>query len=1016
MNRMPLCLLLLVGSCCITLAVLSSALAEESCRVVFDFETGNMQGWTVVEGEFAKLLNDREMFRNRKNEKFNKQGKYFLDTVEPGDDRQTGIVESPVFVPTGPRASFLIGGGRHPNTYMALCTLDGKEVLKARGAADEVFQQAEWDLKPFVGKPVFLRIVDNHTGGWGHVLLDDFRAEGQIDQQATKTRFASLGRLREERIRGQLVAASAAAEGSLRAAIKDMIASFGDRYPKGKEYLARLDSLQDKIEKANGSEAGKRKEELDALGREALIANPLVSSRPILYIVRPQYRSDHHNTATMFQTGEINTGSFHGGGAIKTIDFKRGGRVNTLLESAAGGARDPDVSYDGRRVLFSMRQDAADDYHLYEINADGTGLKQLTFGLGISDIDPIYLPDGQIIFSSTREPKYCMCNRHIMCNLFSMDADGANIHQIGHSTLHEGHPAVMPDGRIIYDRWEYVDRNFGDAQGVWTCNPDGTNHVVYWGNNTASPGAVLDNRAIPGTELFICNFSSCHDRPWGALAIVDRRLGIDGKPPVVRTWPANAIDLVGVGNYDTFKRVNPKYEDPYPLSDKYFLCVRMIGQGEQVGIFLLDVFGNEILLHTEEPGCFDPMPLAPRSKPIAIPPRIDLARQEGHFYVSDVYDGTGMEAIERGTVKYLRVVESPEKRFWTQPNWQGSGTQAPGMAYNDFNNKRILGTVPVEKDGSAYFTVPADKFIYFQLLDEKRMMIQSMRSGTITRPGESTGCVGCHENRHSSVPYRGQPLAMQRPPSRLEPWYGPERLFSYLAEVQPALDKHCVECHDYGKEAGATLNLAGDLGMIFNTSYLALRTSRFVNVPGAGPAQTMLPLSWGSHASTLAKVLVQGHENPEHDKGIRLDKESFDRIVTWIDINGPYYPDYASAYRENRYGRSPLSGDQVKRLNELTGLNLNDQKLSCHVSFTRPEISLCLEKFTDKNDPGYREALAIIEAGRQMLAQRPRNDMPNFQLASQVEIDQEAKYRVRLQVEAEMRAAIAAGGKKYEGP
>ncbi len=808
---------------------------------------------------------------------------------------------------------------------------------------------------------------------------------------------------------------------SLRAAVEDLTATFGQEYPKGREYLARLDRLEQQLADAEGAAADALQRELKKLAREALIANPLVSGRPIAYVARPQYRSDHHNTATMFQTGEINTGSFQGGGAIKAVDLGDdesggGGQTRTILEVSGGVARDVDVSFDGRRLLFGMRHNREDDYHVYEINADGGGLKQLTVGEGISDIDPIYLPGGRILFGSTREPKFCMCNRHIMCNLFTMDADGANVQQIGHSTLHEGHPAVLPDGRIVYDRWEYVDRNFGDAQGVWTCNPDGTNHVVYWGNNTNSPGAVLDNRAIPGTERFICTFSSCHDRPWGALAIVDRRLGIDGRKPVIRTWPASAIDLVGVGNYDTYTRVNPKYEDPYPLSENYYLCVRTIGRGEQTAIFLLDAFDNEILLHAEAPGCFNPMPLGPREEPPVIPDRTNLASADGYFYVADVYVGMDMDRVQRGMVKYLRVVESPEKRFWTQQNWQGSGTQAPGMAYDDFNNKRILGTVPVEEDGSAYFAVPADRFVYFQLLDENGMMVQSMRSGTITRPGETAGCVGCHESRRASIRNDDlQPMAMRRAPSRLEPWYGPTRKFGYVVEVQPALDKHCVSCHDYGKPAGEKLNLAGDLGMMFNTSYLELRTRGQVKVPGAGPFTKLPPMSWGSHASKLGKVLLEGHGDPEIDEKVKLDKESFDRIVTWIDINAPYYPHYASAYRSNRYGRSPLDGGQTGRLNELTGMNLNDQKLSSHVSFTRPEVSRCLEKLAD-DDPKRAEAIAIITAGRELLAQRPRADMSNFELYDPVEIAQEAKYQARLKLENEMRAAIAAGEKKYETP
>ncbi|NUQ65628.1 MAG: PD40 domain-containing protein [Pirellulales bacterium] len=736
--------------------------------------------------------------------------------------------------------------------------------------------------------------------------------------------------------------------------------------------------------------------------------------RPILFVVRRQYLPDHHNTETMFQTGEINTASFRGGGALKTFDPATGA-VGTLLDLPEGVVRDPDVRFDGRKILFSMRRNAADDYHLYEIRADGSGLTQLTFGSGTTDIDPLYLPDGRVLFTSTREPKYCMCNRHIMGNLFVMDADGSNIRQIGHSTLHEGHASLLPDGRVLYDRWEYVDRNFGDAQGLWTVNPDGTNHAVYWGNNTNSPGAVLEGRAVPGSERFIATFSSCHDRPWGALAIVDRRLGLDGKPPVVRTWPPEAMDLIGVGNYDTFTGVHPKYEDPYPLSDTHFLCSRMTGNGEQMGIYLLSVSGEDVLVHAEEPGCFDPMPLGPREQPPAVPPRVDLAEGEGSFYVADVYRGAGMEQVPRGTIKSLRVVESPEKRFWTHQNWQGSGTQAPGMAWDDFNNKRILGTVPVEPDGSVYFTLRADTFVYFQLLDREGRMVQTMRSGTIVRPGETAGCVGCHENRRTTVPPLETRLAMLRPARHLEPWHGPARKFSYTAEVQPVFDNQCVRCHDYGAEGGEKLNLAGDLNLVFNTSYVELRSKGFVQVIGAGPHQMLPPKTWGSHVSRLAKVLLEGHRDPKLDQEIHLTPEQVDRVITWIDINAPYYPDYAGgAFRQNLYGRSPLTPPEVGRLSELTGIDLNHQEHAGEVSFTRPERSPCLRNLPQA-DPRYAEALSILRAGRDRLAATPRPDIPGFVLVDPTEIQQENKYQTLLMQEARRDGTSAERGRPLGG-
>ena len=795
----------------------------------------------------------------------------------------------------------------------------------------------------------------------------------------------------------------------LRLAIVDLMATFPDQYPRGSEFLERFNIC---------ARDPYSTEIFERLQRDALLANPLVSGHPVLFVARRQYKPDHHNTETMFQTGEINTASFEGGAALKTLDLKTG-QVQTLLETPHGSLRDPEVHFDGDAIVFSMRQNIDDDYHIYEINTDGSGLKQRTSAQGVTDIDPLYLPDNSIVFSSTREPKYCMCNRHIMANLFRMDRDGANIHQIGKSTLFEGHGALMPDGRILYSRWEYVDRNFGDAQGLWTVHPDGTSPAVYYGNNTQSPGAVLNARVIPETSQVICVFGSCHDRPWGALAIIDRRLGLDLRPPVVRTWPEDAIGLVGEGdwdrfNFDTFTRVNPKYEDPFPLSDKYFLCSRMTGKGETMGIFLIDVFGNEILVYAEDPGCYDPMPLAPSKRPPVIPARRDFENQDGYFYVADVYQGTHMQGVKHGAVKSLRVVESPEKRFWTHPPWEGQGQEAPAMNWHDFNNKRILGTVPVEPDGSAYFAAPPERFVYFQLLDENGMMIQSMRSGASVQSGEKQGCVGCHEERRVAPPATAgrTPMALRRPPSTLADWHGPARFFSYAKEVQPVFDKHCVRCHDYGTDAGAKLNLAGDRDLVFNTSYNELWRKKYIRAIGAGPAQIQQPYAWGSHASKLGENFLSKLHKGE------VDPEEFDRIVTWIDLNAPYYPVYSSAFPDNLAGRCPLNNGQIKRLAELTGIPFA-QQMNCakdqgpRVSFERPEHSPCLAKFPDKNAPEYHEALAIIRAGQQTLAQRPREDMDGSQ-ACAVDQRHEDKYRTRQQEEARNREAIRHGKKQYD--
>ena len=282
----------------------------------------------------------------------------------------------------------------------------------------------------------------------------------------------------------------------------------------------------------------------------------------------------------------------------------------------------------------------------------------------------------------------------------------------------EGHGSLLPDGRVIYYRWEYIDRNFGNAQGLWTANPDGTSHAVYYGNNTPAGGVVLFPRAIPGTELVLCVLELLPRPPVGRAgdprsAARPGRPGPD--PPHLAGQRHQLVSDPGApnGGFDSFTAVSPKYEDPYPLSDKYFLCSRMTGKGEQMGIYLVDVFGNEILLHTEGAGCFNPMPLGPHPRPPIIASRRDYNNSDGYVYVQNVYQGTHMKGVKPGSVKFLRVVESPEKRFWTEPGWNGQGIERPGMNWHDFNNKRILGTVPVEADGSASFALPVGQVRLF---------------------------------------------------------------------------------------------------------------------------------------------------------------------------------------------------------------------------------------------------------------------------------------------------------------
>jgi hypothetical protein len=747
--------------------------------------------------------------------------------------------------------------------------------------------------------------------------------------------------------------------------------------------------------------------------------------KEIVYIERPQYLPDHHNTATMFQKGEINENSFTGNSAMKAFNI-RTGKSRTIIESKEGIIRDPELSFDGRKIIFSMRRNKNDFYHIYEINSDGTGLKQLTFADYVTDIDPVYLPDGSIIFSSTREPKFCMCNRHIMCNLFLMDGDGANIVQMGNSTLHEAHPTLMNDGRVMYDRWEYVDRNFGDAQALWTMHPDGTRHAIYYGNNTASPAAVIDARSIPGSGLTACIFGSCHDRPWGALALIDRSRGVDGIEPLVRIWPASSIEKVApegdtrVEDFDAFVSLKIKYEDPFPLNENQIIVSRFIQKpdgsfSEKMGLYLVDAARNEeILLLEGNNSLFDPQPLCERFKPAILPVKRNYRGTKGHFYVQDVYEGTHMKGVEPGVVKYLRVIESPPKLNWSAQAWGGQGQHAPGMNWTNFENKRILGEVPVEADGSASFEVPANKFVYFQLLDKDKKMIQSMRSGAIIQPGEINGCIGCHEDRIDAAPATGKMvIALQREPNRMTGWNDrPPELFSYSKQVQPVFDKKCVSCHDFDENNRSRLVLSGDNNPFFNASYVDLNVKKKITVAGAGPAAILQAYSWGSHASSLTKIIDGKHYD------VKLTDEEKRIIYTWMDINAPYYPVYESAYPDNLAGRSPLTDDETKRLKELTGVDfhaLNDyrRKMGPQISFERPEVSPCLDKIRD-NVEKYEEAVALIRLGGERLKIRPNGSLTEDFIPSKKDSERLLRYDDQMKDAERFNKARDEAGKEYD--
>jgi hypothetical protein len=782
----------------------------------------------------------------------------------------------------------------------------------------------------------------------------------------------------------------------------------------------------------------------------ALDAGAVLGDTPILYTLRKPDRDGTH--------AYMRTGCYLGtGAALKVLDPSTG-KTRVLFSVPKGIIRRPCVNFDGKRIVFSMCRTDREKFHIYEIEVDPETLftsteecepKQLTFAPDVYDVDPIYLPDGKIAFCSTRDLKIVPCAGQLVPQIFRMDPDGANIHQITRSTVHENELSLMPDGRILYNRWDYVDRNFGDGHGFWAASPDGCNQAVVWGNNSAHPASPWTARAIPGTRKIICILGTHHGSLGGAMAIINPRIAVDGRESIERTWPENVVKrfenprkltlpkgrkLGGIekmtifwpeearkllatshdfrlhGWNDDLRNVKPWHNRPFPLNDHQFLYSVAKDRRAPAAICLGDVDGNEVKLHEEKPGCFDPMPLAPYPRPAVMASPRDYGNNDGHFFIQDVYLGTHMRGVERGSVKSVRVVQAHSKRGKAGHIWRALGHQEGAIGWSGFIAKTVLGTAPVESDGSASFYVPSDRFVYFQLLDEDGKMVHSMRTGTSVHSGERRGCVGCHESRTGTSPsYKPGRLtqALGREPDRLKPWYGEPRRFSYLAEVQPVLDRNCVKCHDFGGKGAKKIVLAGDKNFSFNISYCELQSRGLTGAIGAGPAGHFPALTWGSTTSPLIKMLAKGHNK------VKLSAEDMDRLVTWIDLNAPYY----SARPGPMPGRNPLDTKATNRLSKLTGLNSNimhkaDLYPGPQISFDRPEMSPCLERI---KDPSKRsEALAIIQSGKESLRKLPRADMPGFGKLHKADEKRLEHYRKYRRIEQEVREAIRNGEKVYD--
>ncbi|MDY0166957.1 MAG: LamG-like jellyroll fold domain-containing protein [Thermoguttaceae bacterium] len=741
----------------------------------------------------------------------------------------------------------------------------------------------------------------------------------------------------------------------LRAAVAALGHAHPDEYPAA-ELLGELDRYRQRVSAGVAAtldpanpDTGALMAEMPRMQRRMLVElSPLLRGREILFGKRYTYNSMHYYDD--FQ----HIARFGGNLCVLSM---ADGSVRELVPQLEGGVFDRyDLSFDGKRIAFGYRRPRPEGYRIWEVGVDGSGLRQVThppddeeeriakygqtsFGDGhyglmgyrfwTDDVHPCYLPDGGLCFASTRGERGVLCTpaHYLACtNLFRIDAGGGGLRPLSYGALSEFTPTMMEDGRILYNRWEYVYKGIAAVQPLWTMRPDGSGSEEFYGNNIANPGVFWQARLLPGhPRKAVC--IGCGHEPMGVgpVLLVDLDRGkrepaaMTSLTPNVRTEGLRGLYQLrnGAWREDIF---GPFYADPYPLSDQFFLvsCNPEGRYNDQAayGLYLLDVFGNRVpVYHDPEISSWQPMLLGPRPRPPVLPALSRPAEPEqltvdgeaipavpgkAVVFLADVY--RGLDGVEPGAVKYVRVMEQVPKTWVAEvDSRRGEDRSADGfgghlvVSHNTHIWVAVLwGIVPVEEDGSACFEVPAGRNLFFQALDENFMEVQRMRTFVSFEPGEARSCVGCHEHR-TQAPEARLAMAFGRPPAALaaQPGEVAPRPLHYPCDIQPIFDRHCVDCHD-GKNPQVDLDLRSDLTTLFSVSYESIFKSKLVHAiqEWAGHtysmanAEAVAPYSLGSHRSHLVDVLRVGH----HD--VVLSRNEWIRLVTWIDCGAPYYGSY----------------------------------------------------------------------------------------------------------------------------
>ncbi len=718
--------------------------------------------------------------------------------------------------------------------------------------------------------------------------------------------------------------------------------------------LADYEASQDGVG-MNAENAAKRYELFKRafkIRRSIALKNPLLDFDNILFIKRhycPEPEREGNHMVDQFFGFHARPGgglfmmkkAFSGEPEIVNVlenSVVQNGRLKGTKLDDTWGFLAPHLSYDGKKIFFAAADTKSprhvyewtteNAYHLFSVNIDGSELTQLTDGPW-DDIDPCLLPNGRVAFISERRGGYGRCHARPCPSytLHSMNADGSDIVALSVHETNEWAPTVDKNGMIVYTRWDYVDRGFNQAHHPWITFPDGRDSRAIQGNYSEDQGSrphfETSLKQIPDSNLFVATASGHHTQNFGSIILIDPMVqdddvGDDPMAPIQRVTPEQLFPEAEIGTHGP----PHNFGQPFPLSEDFYLVVYDAfsasnkGEANDYGIYLLDSFGNKVLLYRDDKiSCQHPIPVITRTVPPVIPNQtligltdderakkivLDELPKTATVGLVDVYKTT--RPFPEGTkIKELRIVQMLPK---TTVN-----ANVPWIGFAGENGARkVLGTVPVEEDGSARFEAPVNVPFYMQALDENGVAVQTMRSATYVHPGETLTCLGCHEGRFNTNQNADSvtPTAFTRAPSKIVPDVKGSNPFNYPTLVQTVLDKNCVECHEQGAKEGKTFELGrGPEDQYFLTSYINLRP--YVYVTGNGNANPSAPVheqpthggAWnafinaktypgqfGANRSPLWKLLNEGH----HD--VKLTPEEKRALALWMDNNCDFFGAY----------------------------------------------------------------------------------------------------------------------------